>query len=76
MIVLFFGGLRHLETSTLLIEKFNSQPEGVFITHSRSKQRSDNKETKFLIPRSESSNALNYAEVVEKYLSIIKQVKL
>ena len=44
MIVAFFGGLRHTEAMEINIEKVTPSEEGVIITHSRAKQRSDKKE--------------------------------
>ena len=44
VIVTFFGGLRHCETMDLKIEKFNSSPEGIYVTHERAKQRSDKRD--------------------------------
>ena len=46
MILAFFGGLRHTETMDLKLEKFCSTSEGVSITHSRAKQRSDKRDSK------------------------------
>ena len=69
MILAFFGGLRHTETMDLKLEKFCSTSEGVSITHSRAKQRSDKRDSKFLIPR---SGETNFAEIVEMYIGAVK----
>ena len=50
----FFGGLRKKECESLQIEKVSSSPSGLTVTHSRVKQRSDARETKFLILRRDS----------------------
>jgi len=71
IIVAYFGGLRYIETASLQLERVSVEQEGVFITHSRAKQRSDKTETRFLIPRNE--HGCNYAAVVENYLAAIKQ---
>ena len=47
----------------------NSIVDGVTVTHSRAKQRTDKKETRFLVP---SSGNVNYASYVVEYLNIIK----
>ena len=44
VIVAFFGGLRHCETMDLKIEKFNSSPEGIYVTHEREPNREVTKE--------------------------------
>ena len=61
IIVAFFGGLRHTEAITLELEKITNTADGILFTHSRSKQRSDKKETKFLVPR---IGDINYAAVI------------
>ena len=73
VIVAFFGGLRHCETMDLKIEKFNSSPEGIYVTHERAKQRSDKRDSKFLIPRAKSNGETNFANIVESYLHAIYQ---
>ena len=70
LILAFFGGLRHFEIMELVIEKFRAITDGVIVTHQRAKQRSDKKESNFLIPR--SSTGTNYAAIIEEYLQIIK----
>ena len=54
----------------LQLEKVFSCSSGVEITHSRAKQRSDARETKFLVPRSHSG--ANYAGVLEEYLFAVR----
>ena len=70
MIVSFFGGLRHLECMSLCLEKVSFKPEGVVITHSRAKQRSDKRESKFLVPR---DGEPGFADILEKYFAVLKQ---
>ena len=70
VILAFFGGLRHCEIMELVIEKFSFTQEGVYISHQRSKQRSDKKDSKFLVPR---AGETNFAMVIEKYLSAIRE---
>ena len=70
MILAFFGGLRHFEIMELQLEKFRVTADGVIVTHQRAKQRSDKRESNFLIPR--SSTGTNYASIIEEYLQIIK----
>lgn len=72
LIVAFFGGLRHTEAMDLSLEKVRITKDGVIIHHSRAKQRSDKRETVFLIPRSMEQDKTNYAAIVESYISIIK----
>ena len=45
---------------------------GYTFTYCRSKQRSDKKETKFLIPRSSNKDDINFAGVIDLYLNQIK----
>ena len=47
----YFGGLRLAELMELKIENMISSKEGVNITHARVKQRSDKKDTRFIVPR-------------------------
>ena len=85
MITAYFGGLRHTETDGLKIENFVTTKEGVIVTHARSKvnflyylwlhsfflqQRSDMKESIFLIPSQETG--INYSKIVTEYLNLIK----
>ena len=44
--VAFYGGLRLSEVMNLKIEKFQSTPEGIYVTHMRSKQRSDKQDSR------------------------------
>ena len=67
MILSFFGGLRHSELMDLVLEKFSSTKEGVYVTHDRAKQRSDKRESRFLIPRAENPGNLDFASIVERY---------
>ena len=46
--VAFYGGLRLSEMMNLSVEKFESSAEGVYVTHMRSKQRSDKQTTRYL----------------------------
>ena len=87
MVTAYFGGLRHTETEALIIENFISTSDGVIVTHSRAKvtlillpfsykvlcfqQRSDMKDTRFLIPRREGLGP-NYSKIVESYLEKVK----
>lgn len=66
----FFGGLRHTELMELEIQKMEVNSDGIWVTQSRCKQRSDKKETRFLIPRSDG--VVNYAAVVENYLHAVR----
>ena len=45
--VAFYGGLRLSEVMNLSIEMFISTAEGVYVTHMRSKQRSDKQTTRY-----------------------------
>ena len=64
----YFGGLHRIEAESLLLEDFVVTKDGIEVTHSRSKQRSDCKSTKFLIPRTSS-----YADIVESYLERVRE---
>merc|ERR1719228_2585353 len=68
----FFGALRIQELCELKLENIISHPsEDIRVKHSRAKQRSDKKDTLFLIPRS-LHNGINYANFVDEYLNAIK----
>ena len=54
----YYGGLRHTEMMGLQVEMCESAPEGVFVTHIRSKQRSDKRNSKFLVPRKKENRRL------------------
>ena len=69
MILSYFGGLRHVELTNLNIEMVEKKPDGMYVTHSRAKQRTDKRNSKFLVP---SNGDVDYAQVVDKYLSDIK----
>ena len=73
VIVAFFGGLRHCETMDLKIEKFNSSPEGIYVTHERAKKRSDQRDSKFFIPRAKANGKTYFANIVEGYVHAIKE---
>ena len=49
-ILAFFGGLRLQECMDLCLEKIVRNNDGYKVTHSRCKQRSDQRETAFLVP--------------------------
>ena len=51
----------------LQVENISSTNHGVYVTHQRSKQRNDKKDTKFVVPRAGS-----YANILEEYLFSIK----
>ena len=72
MIVAFFGGLRHIEAMDLKFENARISKDGVFIHHSRAKQRSDKRESVFLIPRATETGKTDYAAVLESYIQTIK----
>ena len=72
VILAFFGGLRLKETLDLDLEKIESTPAGVFVTHQRCKQRTDQKDSKFLIPRAKKDGDVDYAGVMDSYLHEIK----
>ena len=54
--VALFGGLRQIECIDLKLEKFVNTDEGVYVVHQIAKQRSDKKETKFLIPKTSGAD--------------------
>ena len=64
----FFGGFRQTEIADLKLEKFTSEAEGVYIIHERAKQRSDKRESKFLVPRMKTEESTDYAGILEYYL--------
>lgn len=70
MIVAYFGALKQNEAMELKIEKFSSSKEGVYVVHTRSK---DKKLCKFLIPRATTPGDTNFALPVEFYLSKLKE---
>ena len=61
VIAALFGGLRQIECIDLKLEKFVNTDEGVYVVHQRAKQRSDKKETKFLIPKTSGADRIDYA---------------
>ena len=63
-IVTYFGGLHRTEA-----ESFTSSSEGILVTHSRAKQISDRRFTKFLIPRTVKDP--KYADICESHLNVI-----
>ena len=69
-IVKYFGGLCRTEAESLLLENFTSSSEGILVTHSRAKQRSDQRFTKFLIPRTVEDP--KYADICAEYLNVIR----
>ena len=54
----------------MLLENFTSSSKGILVTHSRAKQRSDRRFTKFLIPRTVEDP--KYADICEAYLNEIR----
>ena len=63
-IVAFFGGLRLQECNDLVLEKMIRTSDGYKITHSRVKQRSDQRESVFVVPA-----AGGYADRLGSYLN-------
>ena len=51
-----------MELMDLQIEKMVKKNDGMLVTHCRSKQRSDKKETKFLAP---NDGPVNFAAVID-----------
>ena len=72
IIVAYFGGLRHTETMALSLEKFTSKNEGMYVVHKQAKQRSDKQQSKFLVPRSNSEEQVDFAGILEAYISQVK----
>ena len=72
VVLAFFGGLRHCESMNLVLERFSSTKEGVYVMHERAKQRSDKQNSKFLVPRATAESDTDYAGIVESYLSQVK----
>ncbi len=64
-IVAFFWGLRLTECNDLVLEKMVQTNDGYKITHSRCKQRSDQRATAFLVP-AEGRFAARLGEYLEK----------
>ena len=58
-----------MELMDLQIEKMVKKNDGMLVTHCRSKQRSDKKETKFLVP---NDGPVNFAAIIDDYLNVIK----
>ena len=58
-----------MELMDLQIEKMVKKNDGMLVTHCRSKQHSDKKETKFLAP---NDGPVNFAVVIDDYLNVIK----
>ena len=72
-ILAFFGGLRLSELMELELEKFSITPKGIVMTHKRSKQRSDKRETRFLVPKNKEPNSFDFAEFIANYISNLKE---
>ena len=62
-IVAFFGGLRLSECMDLLLEKMVRNQDGYKITHNWVKQRSDQRESAFLVPAKDG-----FADRLSEYL--------
>jgi integrase len=73
-IMAFFGGLRMAECMTLKLERIKRGPEGYTVSHSRVKQRSDKRDSKFLVPEDGGFAAQLdiYLSKVEKQLKVYK----
>ena len=72
VILAFYGGLRQTELLGLELEMMESQPIGVYITHSRAKQRSDKRNSRFLVPCTPETGR-NPASILDLYLATIKR---
>ena len=70
MILAFFGGLRHTEAMDLELQNVRPAENGIYITHSRAKQRSDKRSSSFLVPK--TTGEVDYAEVVKEYMDHMK----
>ena len=70
MILAFFGGLTHTEAMDLELQKVRCAENGIYITHSRAKQRSDKRSSSFLVPK--TTGEVNFAEVLEQYIDRMK----
>ena len=68
----YFGGLRLSEVTQLEMEKITACKEGLEVTHKRAKQRSDKRDSKFIIPGRKTRTGFNFAKVVDNYLNNIK----
>ena len=66
----YYGGLRHTEMMDIQIELCESTSEGIYVTHSRAKQRSDKRSSRFLVPRTDDSRS---ADIVDQYIGTIKE---
>ena len=66
----YYGGLRHTEMMDIQIELCESTSEGIYVTHSRAKQRSDKRSSRFLVPRTDDSCS---ADIVDQYIGAIKE---
>ena len=72
VVLAFCGGLRHCESFNLVLERFSSTKEGVYVMHEHVKQKSDKQNSKFLVPRATAESDTDYAVIVESYLSQVK----
>ena len=61
----YYRGLRHAELMELQLEKIQKTDEGLYITHSRCKQRTDKRDSRYLVPNE------GPAEVVSSYIKPI-----
>lgn len=52
-----------MELTDLNIEMVEKKPDGMYVTHSRAKQRTDKRNFKFLVA---SNGDVDYAQVVDK----------
>ena len=66
VIISYFGGLRLTEAMNIKLEKIVCKDDIMTVKHERAKQRSDKKETGFLIPG-------KFSKIVEKYMNAIKE---
>ena len=73
IILTFFGGLCHTELMDLKLEGTTFNREGIIISHSRAKQRSDKRDTKYLVPRATAKCNIDFTAIVEQYVTMVRE---
>ena len=68
----YYGGLKHTEMMDIWIELCESTSEGIYVTHSRAKQRSDKLSSRFLVPRTRTDDSRS-ADIVDQYIGTLQE---
>jgi len=67
-----FVWLIMVEMMDIWIELCESTSEGIYVTHSRAKQRSDKLSSRFLVPRTRTDDSRS-ADIVDQYIGTLQE---